>query len=237
MAGIRDWIMGDMPLKLEHAKETNVTKRRLPTGTKPDRELTGRSAPDIIAQAWDWAIGEQPLKPGKVRASNTATVPEFHDGDRHGKKKGIQTANTVWEWVKGEQPLGPVEKKKPKGIKTAKTKRSDKLATWMRKGKQYGDRTSMQQRSKSPSQRASGMEDLEKFEVSDEQSTDDHYAELDPVSGDAERQPYPHDATTPNSAHSSSMDIADDEDPPPGYSQPPSGRRNVEMESVSDDGD
>ena len=237
MAGIRDWIMGDMPLKPEKARDANITKRRLPAGTRRDRESTGRSTSNFISQAWEWSIGEQPLKPGIATASNAAAIPRSHDGDRQGKKKATQTANTVWEWVKGDQPLDPVKKKQRKGIKTAKTKRSDKLTTWMRKGKQCGDTSSMQQRSKSPHQRASGMEDPENSEFSDEQRNGDHYAGWDPDSGDVERQPYPHDAVTPHSAHSSAMDIADDVNPPPGYSQPPSGRRNVEIESVSDDGD
>ena len=115
--------------------------------------------------------------------------------------------------------------------------RSDKLAMWKRKGKQYGDKISIQQRSKSRNQRSSDAEDLNQLEDVDEQSAGHHDAEWDPDSSDAERQPYPDDATTQNSAHSSSVDMANHEDPPPGYTQRPSGRRNVEIESVTDDDD
>lgn len=45
--------MGDMTLKLEPLKQANPPTRRLPTGTRRDRELTGRPAPDIMAQAWE----------------------------------------------------------------------------------------------------------------------------------------------------------------------------------------
>ena len=101
--------MGDMPLKPEPPKEAKITKRRLPTGITRDQESAGRLAPDVIAQAWEWAIGEQPLKPRKDIAFNTAVAPNTHDGAQQGKKKATQTANAVWEWVKGDQPLEPVK--------------------------------------------------------------------------------------------------------------------------------
>ena len=176
MAGIRDWIMGDMPLKPEQVKVANKIKRRLPTGTRCERESTGRPAPDIIAQAWEWAIGEQPLKPQKPTASNTATVPKSHHGGQQGKKRATQTASAVWDWVKGDQPLEPVKKKQLEETKTAKIKRSDKLATWMRKGKQYGDEIPMQQRSRSLNQTSLVVEDPDRLETNDEQSAGDHHA-------------------------------------------------------------
>lgn len=175
-------------------------------------------------------MGEQPLKPGKVTASNTAAVPKSHDGGRQGKKKAIQRANAVWEWVKGDQPLEPV-KKEPRGTNTAKMKRSDKLAMWLRKSKKYGDKAPMQQ---SRNQRSSDGEDPDHLKDSDKQSAGHQDAEWDPFSSDAERQSYPQDAKPQHPADSSSINMADHEDPPPGYSQPPSRRRNVEIESVSD---
>ena len=65
MAGIRDWIMGDMPLKPEHTKEAKITKHQLPTGTRRDIESTKRSAPDIIAQAWGVGHGRAAPKAWK----------------------------------------------------------------------------------------------------------------------------------------------------------------------------
>ena len=68
--------MGDMPLTPALKQASNLPQQGI-RGTRRDRALTGRPAPDIIAKSWEWIIGEQPLKPPKKQKAKRFKVPKL----------------------------------------------------------------------------------------------------------------------------------------------------------------
>ena len=74
--GVWKWIMGDMPLTPALKQASNLPQQGI-RGTRRDRALTGRPAPDIIAKSWEWIIGEQPLEPPKKQRAKRFKVPKL----------------------------------------------------------------------------------------------------------------------------------------------------------------
>lgn len=69
--------MGDMPLTPALKQQGSTLPQQGILGTRRDRALTGRPAPDAIAKAWEWVIGEQPLDPPKKQKAKRFKIPKL----------------------------------------------------------------------------------------------------------------------------------------------------------------
>ena len=125
--------MGDMPLAPVSTSQAKKAQRRRITGTRRDRALTGRLAPDPIAKAWEWIIGEQPLK-----VTGPDAPKKKKTGDDKSGESQAGAGHKILEWVKGDQPLGSTKKKKAKASKTTKpgnAKKTGKIPKWTKNPK------------------------------------------------------------------------------------------------------
>lgn len=126
------WIMGDMPLTPGSKIQGSNSQRRRISGSRRDRALTGRPAPDFMAKAWEWIIAEQPLK---VKGPKTQSEDP---GSNEPEEGGATSGTKIRQWIKGVQPLGALKQKKAKPLKipkSGKTRKVRKLLKWRKKHK------------------------------------------------------------------------------------------------------
>ena len=113
--GVLKWIMGDMSLTPALKKQVNTLSQQGIRGTRRDRALTGRPAPDVIAKAWEWIIGEQPLEPPKKRKSKRFKIPKL------GKLKKFVK---ISKWKKKARPIPEAADEEESGMVGTQQSRS-----------------------------------------------------------------------------------------------------------------
>ena len=106
--GVWKWVKGDISLTPALKKQASTLSHLgVRGGSRRDRALTGRPAPDVIAKAWEWVVGEQPLESPKKQKSKRFKIPKL------GKLKKFAK---VPRWKKKSKPAHPPEDEAESGL-------------------------------------------------------------------------------------------------------------------------